>query len=377
MKRIQHILLVFFISCSSCDLLQWNLEQVEYSNYERASGIQVGSSPKFKTEIIEDEEIGYYWPGIVNQSGGLINYSINDALFQFQGIRQGYNSNTIIRDNDTILLAFNGDSLVSLLQFKLDVGFLKESSDLFSFINSKLGLVTRLSIQDMHRYNDIYLLAGEIMQTVGGSRSVIIAVTRKLEPLWVRTYISNSFSTNIEVTKEGEIYLAGIRNGHNYILKTNISGDYFDIRDFTLLGRDSVSDMRFHNGSLYFTSCFNQYPFKTRIVSFDRDLKLNWFVDLSTIDTNHPVMELNRNGNLVIGYASYSLVFISELNSSFGTNVWCNRFEQDRNYFPKGIIQTADFGYFLAAESANQEYIVIKTDEEGATRLHPFRQSCQ
>ncbi len=365
------------LSFGSCDLIQWDLDKIEYSNYEVPSGLGMIFAPAYKTEIIEQIDIGYSWAGKENMACGLTSYQDRDSIFNLEILRQDYLSNCMYQDKDTVLMAFNGNGKVSLLQFGLDGVPIYEYLDLVLYVNSKLGSVSQLVIHDIARYDDIYLLVGELKQTIGEPRTILIGMSRSLDPIWVRTYISNSFATNVEVSDIGDFFISGIRNGHNYILKTNIDGSIFQIRDFNLLGRDSLSDMKYYNETLYFTSCFNEYPYKTRLVSFDKDLKENWFVDLSTIDTNHPVMDVNRNGNLVIGYASYSILFITELNSHFGSNLWCNRYPKDRIYFPKGIIQTSDNGYFMLSESADGEQFVIKTDEEGATRLHPFSQYCQ
>ncbi len=337
MARLYYISLVLLLSCLSCELLQLNLAKIEYSNFECESGIQVGFSPLYENEIIEIQGDRYVWAGTSNFSAGLLEYCISDSVFKYQGIRQGYSSNALLSDNDTVLVAFNEDSLVTLIQLNLEKVIIKESSNLFTYVNDKLGLVKDLTIHDMARYADSYVLVGEVIQTIGGSRTILLAVTRNLDPLWIRTYISDSFATNIEATPEGDLFVAGIRKGYNYIIKTNMKGDYFSVRDFTLLGRDSVSDMEYHNEALYFTSTFNQYPFKTRIVSFNRNLIENWFLDLSTIDTNHPVLEVNRMSNLVITYASYANIFLTELDSDGGAANWCNRFTQDVNYSPKAL----------------------------------------
>lgn len=375
--KLNFIILFYLLSISSCDLIHWDLDKIEYSNYEVASGPERIFAPDYKTEIIEQADKGYSWAGKENMACGLTIYQDNDSIFNLEILRQGYLSNFMYQDRDTILMALNGDSRVSLLQLGLDGNINDEYLDLVLYVDSMLGSVSQLMINDITRFADVYILAGELRQTIGEPRSILIGMTRSLHPIWVRTYISNSFATNVEISEDGEIYCSGIRNGHNYILKTNLEGNFFKIRDFNVLGRDKVSDMKYYNEALYFVSSFISYPFKTRIVSFNKDLNENWFIDLPTIDTNHPVLDVNRHGNLVIGYASYSILFLTELDSHFGSTIWCNRFAKDRIYSPKGIIQTQDYGYFMLTESTDGEQLVIKTDEEGATRLHPFGQYCQ
>lgn len=361
---------------SSCDLVQWDLEKIEYSNYEVGSNDPVGFSPLYNTVVIENDENLLSWAGRLDPACGLINYFSIDSTFNFNVLQNGYQSNVLYQDFDTLLMVFNAKPKEVLVQSILSNSLLNQYSDLDYFVNMKLGSVVELAIHDIVRFEDKYFLVGQVKQTIGEARSILIALTRSLEPLWVRTYISNSIATNIEVSPSGEVYLSGIRNGHAFIIRTNIDGSVFEIRDYTILGRDSAMDMIFHNGTLFYTSCLNEYPFKTRVVSFSNSLDVNWFVDLKTIDTNHSIIEINRNQNVVIGYASYSLVFLTELDRFNGGTQWCNRFSNDSNYAPKGILQTSDFGYFLVSESTDGRYRLFKTDEEGATRLHPFLNSC-
>lgn len=375
--KLYYYILSFFLFVTSCDLPHWDLDKIEYRNFELPSELEMVYGPTYKTEIVEHENMGYFWAGRMSLVCGLTSYQYRDTLFDLKLLRQGYYSNVMYPDKDTILMAFSGDANLSVLQIGFDGSFINEYLNLFMYVKTEIGAVNQVVIHDMTCYNDIYLLAGEVKQVIGEPRSILIGMSKSLQPLWVRTYISNSFATNVETSISGDIFISGIRNGHNYILKTDINETIFMIRDFNEIGRDSVSDMKYQNGRLYFTSCLNQYPFKTRIVSFDNNLKEIWFVDLPTIDTNHPVITLNRNGNLVIGYASYSIIFLTELDSQFGSNAWCNRYAKDKIYAPKGVIQTKDFGYFMVSESSNGEQLVIKTDEEGATRLHPFSQYCQ
>lgn len=369
-------ILGFFLIVTSCDLPHWDLDKIEYLNFELPSALEKVFAPTYKTEIVERGNQGIFWAGRMSSVCGLTNYQYKDTIFDLKLLRQGFHSNVMFPDKDTILMTFNGDGNLSVLQIGFDGSFINEYLDLVLYVRSKIGAVNQVVIHDMTVSNDIYILAGEVKQTIGEPRTILIGMSRSLQPLWVRTYISNSFATNVETSMSGDIFISGVRNGHNYILKTNISETIFFVRDFIEIGRDSVSDMKYQNGRLYFTSCLKQYPFKTRVVSFDDNLKEIWFVDLSTIDTNHPVITLNRNGNLVIGYASYSIIYLTELDNQFGTNVWCNRYAKDKNYAPKGVIQTGDFGYLMLSESSNGEQLVIKTDEEGATRLHPFSQFC-
>jgi hypothetical protein len=368
---------ILMFSLASCDLLQWNLDKIEYSNFEVTSSGPVGFSPEYNTTILEDQKSSYSWGGSYLQSSGLIKYFLQDTIYNYKEVQIGYNSNVLLNDNDTILIAFNAPDRIVLNQFHPSTSLIQEYDSLFEYVYAKLGLVIELRINDIERLNNIYLLTGQVQQTIGEQRSILIAVTRNLEPLWLRTYISNSFATNIECTLNNDIYLTGIRNSHNYIIKTNLAGNYFEIRDFPDLGRDNFSDMEIKEQTIFFTSCLKEYPFKIRVVSFSNDLKVNWFMDLPREDSNHPVIEINKNGNIIETHASYNLIYLTEIESQFGSILWCNQFMNDKFYSTKGILQTSDSGYFIVSESNEGEFKVIKTDEEGATRLHPFSSSCR
>ncbi len=376
--KLKYLLIFLFVILFdlACNLDKWDLDRSDFLTYE--STLNESFVMSRRKNMYLDKDGTYLLP--MNQDNNVYFSKIDLGKKEIQKIigADNHYSYALSVSNDTTFIIENSgrDSRIRCLDKKFEL--IKENIEIFSRINSQIGLLDSLQLLDLCMSGQYLYACGFIKQTIGKRRSFVIKVNKALDILWFKTYNNNATAFNLKSAKNGFIYFDGNREGYTYIAKINSDGKLLKLVDHAELSGELGHDVLVLNSRVYHLGVYKNFPYSPVIVSYDLDLGSSWFKEYPHQYCRRPMISTNRSNSLILAFkkAPNSMI-LAEVDPYTGDFIWCNDFLDNEDQLPLDVLQTYDFGYLILSQNQlSGQLKLIKTDEEGATRIHPFSNQC-
>lgn len=410
MRKSLYIIIVFLLGLIACqpNLTKWDLDKVEIINFET-------TEQSFNNLFIDNnQQVGFQqldtfnYVSVLQDQGSIkqIIYSpfrMEDTITLEANIfplTDGLACNDLIKKGDTLYAAIQGDHSFKIEKYSMEndeddenngrkkLVLNSESSNIREFVQEKYNQVDSIICNDLtfnHDASEIWT-TGHVVSFDRRWSFVMGFDVNQLQPKWIRVHLQSATGMGIDTISNNRFIIIGQKSNIGFLIVDNIQGEGFhkielnNVSSFNALDVDVVNDEVFASITLDDRSTRFKYKFNdvdTLEPRFGMDLfKSSSEIGLSLIDKYGGVVSASNNLN------RNSIAITRTVPFNYNKN-WCNQFsESGVNNDPfkvLGLIEDIDIGFviFAIAENSQGRFypVLIKTDQEGATRENKFNEN--
>lgn len=384
------ILFLLVILLNACELHKWDLDRDDFKTTEE---IILNNKYNIISQLdlkAVDNSGNYHF---VLDSSNMVfkcELDVESFLIKKQSLVSPQNVRAYWRDNaQEILLYESNDNSPNLPVFTK-----KDDNQIYSISYSDIKYLFNTypnpgSVQEIQLFdfavakNDDIFACGFSKQLNQKPRAFVLKMNKYLKIDWMRPLWPNTRASHIFIDPlDDYLILDGqeVDGGYTFVNKIQpIKLGKITNKQHSALGGNRGHHTIQHQGNIYHIGIYKYPPYNPAIVHYDTNLNNLGYYALSTKNCNNPAIIVNRKNAVVAAYSeNENYTHLTEINPDIKANskIWCNRFNGNENYRLLDLVQTKDFGFLLLMQHKNTgEIKIIKTDEEGATRAHPYVQN--
>jgi hypothetical protein len=379
-------LLLFFLLLNACDLHKWELDRDDFRTTEQLLNKSYNVTPQLD---LKSDSLGNY----------LFALNSGSQTYKCELDTESFLITDTLLDRRQVVRAFREDKTQQILLYESDSLQLpvitrkagKEESiikywEIVDYFNKTVGKAETIQLFDfaVAENGDIFA-CGFSRQTIGPRIpwAFLMKLNNSLQIEWVRPFLQNAKASHILIDPtDNNLILDGQSADGDFTFIAKMVPQKLGkltLQKHNTLGGNRGHNVTQHEGDIYHIGMYKDPPFSPVIIHYNSNLIDLGFYVLGTENCYSPVLLVNRNNALVAAFSENERnIHITEMNAIVASNskIWCNRFDGNEDYRLLDLVQTKDFGFLMFMQHKNTGQLkIIKTDEEGATRPHPYVQN--
>lgn len=328
------------------------------------------------TALSNGTDVSLYYFRVESQEDGVTF----DPDFETQNLYAADNVYDLIQANSLLYLLSNEGNTAKIVQLNEQDFVHLEQLDLNAWIDTTYNKIDSLQLFDLHyKKQSNEILACGYMSSFGFSIPVVIALDLDINPKWIRPNLFGGQYQNIKTLSNGNFVCQGFKNGICRVTIDSKDGSEFQVKKLQSIRNVLYSDLNVFKDQIFVTGASEDMSILVKINN-NLDDGSTTIYDGENSSANRTL--INRYNNLVtVGYdKQICKIFLSESTRFVSSKEYCNNYESSTFEIPLAVVEDQNIGYWILSISSEDgvEYIprLIKTDQEGATRLSPFSNKC-
>lgn len=390
MKYIFPLLILCSLFLQGCDIDKWELpDQSNESipNYTlRAANTPV--SPTMLTTLYQEDDNNFITCiESLDDSIDIIRITQSFALDQWDV--QSSQLNSLAGNNLSGFIQVDNISLIAYDNVEKPTLVLLEDYDneLFRFDEFETYLDTAYNNVDSIEIRSLTLASDSLSYFVGGklfsfgrSYSFVMGFDSQLSPQWIKTYFEDSSIDGILNTNGDTLLMIHTNDDGSDIIRDNSKGEIYQKINIADISFDQLyfgSELDFHGNNIIVSGVNNSVG---RIIRIDLNNLSSYIIESEIYPVGQlSTIRLSRDTWAVAGVQTggEDKFFITEMND-LGSQ-WCHRYTNAKYVRTFGLTENQGKGISALGlvEDGDSYFIqLIRIDEEGATFIDEFTESC-
>lgn len=362
---------------TSCNLNRWDLEENEILNFEKTlATLDLSEQSKFGLRAADDNKIKL----IASSDDVVYGYTLTEEGMFDSSVKisdgEQCSGSLTIRDTSYVIINEGANSAIYILS--PDYEILKMQDQLEAYIDTAYNNIDSLVIRDLALVDTLpeILLTGYVT-SVGSRISFAMGVDKALNPMWIQTHDFGGSGNSIDYVDDHSYAYTGSHGVQSFLILDDRYGAKYRRINTNRTSGYAYDNILASDGSIY-VSGRAEYLLAT--YSFDKNLNEQSKTILSEEDVTYTDLFKNDAGQLIVSAATDTSLMLSELSLPDLAVQWCNRFSVTQSSISINATASSEIGYYIMSLQAATNGVynprLIKTDQEGATRISPFTPQC-
>lgn len=382
-------LFALIVISTSCNGI-WNLNEDDNElipNYTlRASNTPV--SPDMLTTLYQGDDNNFITciettEGSINTVRLTQSYSSDQWDVESSQLNSlaGNNLSGFIQDDDISLIAYDNVEKPTLVLLEDYDNELFRFDEFETYLDTAYNDVDSIEIHSLTLASDslAYFVGGKLF-SFGRSYSFVMGFDSQLSPQWIKTYFEDSSIDGILNTNGDTLLMIHTNDDGSDLIRDNSKGEIYQKINISDISFDQLyfgSELDYYENSIIISGVNDSIG---RIIRIDLDNLSSYIIESEIYPVGQlSTIRLSRDTWAVAGVQTgvEDKFFITEMND-LGSQ-WCHRYIDAKYVRTFGLTENQGKGISALGlvEDGDSYFIqLIRIDEEGATFIDDFTESC-